>query len=131
MNAREIKKIQTAKAPQAIGPYSQAISAGDMVFVSGQIPIDPSTGEVVKGGIKEQTALVIENTENILKECGAALGSVVKVDVFLNDLNDFTLMNEVYSSSFKGDVKPSRCVVQVARLPKDVSIEMSCIAVRG
>ena len=131
MTTREIKKIQTDKAPQAIGPYSQAISAGDMVFVSGQIPIEPSSGEVITGAIEKETQLVIDNTKSILTECGLTLDDVVKVDIFLKDMNDFTLVNDVYSNNFKGDVKPSRCVVQVARLPKDVGIEMSSIAFKG
>ena len=131
MNAAKKKTIKCADAPAAIGPYSQAVQAGDFLFVSGQIPIDPGNGEIVKEGIKQQTLLVIENAEKILRSAGLELSDVVKVDVFLSDIQDFTAMNEVYGSKFTGDAKPARCVVQAARLPKDVRIELSCIAFAG
>ena len=99
--------------------------------MSGQIPIDPKTGDVQKGDIKAQTSLVIKNTEAILLSGGSGLDKVVKVDVFLSDMNDFLDMNEIYGSAFSGEVRPARCVVQAARLPKDVRIELSCIAFPG
>ncbi|MFQ5952239.1 MAG: Rid family detoxifying hydrolase [Candidatus Omnitrophota bacterium] len=126
-----VKKVGCNKAPKAIGPYSQAISAGEYVFVSGQIPIDPETGEIITSDIKKQTSVVIDNTEKILCECGLELHNVIKSEVFLKDMGDFEAMNEVYASRFGGDAKPARQVVQVARLPKDVGIELSCIAYRG
>jgi 2-iminobutanoate/2-iminopropanoate deaminase len=128
MAEEAITKVECAGAPAAIGPYSQAVSAGDYVFVSGQIPIDPCTGEIVKSDIKEQTSLVIGNTEKILQSCGLGLGRVVKAEIFLKDMNDFEAVNEVYASAFNGETKPARQVVQVARLPRDVGIELSCIA---
>jgi 2-iminobutanoate/2-iminopropanoate deaminase len=131
MNAEKKKIIKCTDAPAAIGPYSQAIQAGDFLFVSGQIPIDPGSGEIIKDGIERQTSLVIENAEKILRSAGLDLEDVVRVDVFLSDIEDFTAMNEVYGSKFTGDAKPARCVVQAARLPKDVRIELSCIAFAG
>ncbi len=125
-----IDKIETGNAPVAIGPYSQAVAAGDLIFVSGQIPLDADTGGVVAGGISEQALKVIDNVENILESAGSGLDRVVKVEVFLSDMEDFSRMNEVYSERFSGEVKPARCVVQAARLPKDVRIELSCIACR-
>jgi 2-iminobutanoate/2-iminopropanoate deaminase len=125
-----IDKIETGNAPGAIGPYSQAVAAGDLIFVSGQIPLDADTGGVVAGGISEQALKVIDNVENILESAGSGLDRVVKVEVFLSDMEDFSRMNEVYSERFSGEVKPARCVVQAARLPKDVRIELSCIACR-
>ena len=98
------------------------------MFVSGQIPIDPKTGEIIKKDIKEQTSLVLGNAESILNSCGLGLDKVVKVEIFLTDMNDFEDMNEVYASVFNGENKPARQVVQAARLPKDVDIELSCIA---
>ncbi len=128
MTSEGITKVECNDAPKAIGPYSQAISAGDYVFVSGQVPIDPASGEVLRGDIKKQTLLVIENTEKILRECGLGLERIVKVEIFLKDLGDFEAVNEVYSSRFDSDIKPARQVVQAAKLPKDVGIELSCIA---
>ena len=122
------ERIQCAQAPEPVGPYSQAVAAGGFVFVSGQIPLDPKTGAVASGEIGQQTEMVIRNTEKILASCGLALGDVVRADVFLKDLQDFQAMNEVYARMFDGDVKPARCVVQVAKLPKDVKIELACIA---
>jgi 2-iminobutanoate/2-iminopropanoate deaminase len=131
MNGKSRKKIECADAPAAIGPYSQAVLAGDFLFISGQIPIDPDSGEIIKEGIERQTLLVLENAEKILRSSGLELSDVVKVDVFLSDIEDFSVMNEAYGSKFSGDVKPARCVVQAARLPKDVRIELSCIAFAG
>ena len=125
-----IDRVECSNAPKAIGPYSQAVAAGDFVFVSGQIPVSVETGEVAGNGIKEQTHLVIDNTEKILSSCGLGLGNIVKADVFLKDLEDFSDMNDVYGTRFGGDVRPARCVIQAAKLPKDVKIELSCIAYR-
>lgn len=131
MSPDKIQKIECEDAPKAIGPYSQAVSAGGWVFVSGQIPIDPSTGELSVDGIGVQTAIVIDNVAKILAECGSGLLDVVKVEVFLKDMKDFPAMNEVYVEKFAQEVKPARYVVQVARLPKDADIEVSCTAFRG
>ena len=124
----KIKEIICEDAPKAIGPYSQAVEAGGFVFVSGQIPIDPASGELENGDIKKQALLVIENAENILKECGLSLKDVVRSELFLRDINDYSSVNEVYSSKFTHNVKPARSVVEVSNLPKNVGIELSCIA---
>lgn len=123
-------KISTNKAPAAVGPYSQAVEANGFVFVSGQIPVDPGTGKIVHDEIKAQTARVIDNMEEILKQAGLDLGKVVRCDVFLKDMNDFKEMNEVYGSRFVMDPRPTRQTVQVAELPLDARVEISCIAVR-
>ncbi|ABL87592.1 endoribonuclease L-PSP [Pyrobaculum islandicum DSM 4184] len=120
--------IYTENAPKPIGPYSQAIKVGNMLFVSGQIPVDPKTGEVVKGGIREQTRQVMENIKAVLEAAGYTLEDVVMAFVFLADLNTFQEYNEVYSQYFKKP--PARVTVQAARLPKDVLIEVAVIAVR-
>jgi len=121
------KIIRTDAAPQAIGPYSQAVEAGGFVFVSGQIPIDPKTGGVVQGDIKEQTQLVLENAKNILAAAGCQMSAVVKSTVYLKNMSDFAAVNEVYGSYFPSD-PPARAAVQVSRLPKDVSIEIDFVA---
>ena len=131
MPKKEKSRIETKEAPSAIGPYSQAVLAGDFLFISGQIPIDPETGEVVKGDIKDQTHLVIENIEKILSSCGLGLKDIVKSEVFLKNMDDFTSVNEVYSEKFTAGIKPARYVVEVSRLPKDVNIEISCTAYKG
>lgn len=123
-----IKVINTDKSPAAIGPYSQAIKADNLIFVSGQLPIDPNTGEIVSGTIKDQTARVIENLKAILEEAGLTLDNVVKTTVFIKDMKEFSNINEVYASYFI-NTKPARSCVEVARLPKDVGIEMEAIAV--
>lgn len=120
--------ISTEKAPSAIGPYSQAIRIGNLVFCSGQIPIDPATGEFVSGGIKEQTEQVLKNLTAVLESAGATLQNVVKTTVFLADMNDFATMNEVYAKFFS-DNKPARSTVQAARLPRDARVEIECIAI--
>jgi len=124
----EKKIIWTDRAPNAIGPYSQAVLIGNMIFCSGQIPIDPETGEFVPGGIAEQTEQVIKNLSAVLEAAGAGLKNVVKTTVFLADMNDFAQMNEVYARYF-GDNKPARATVQAARLPRDAKVEIECIAI--
>jgi 2-iminobutanoate/2-iminopropanoate deaminase len=126
-----ITAIASGDAPPAIGPYSQATLAGGFVFVSGQIPLHPSTGGIVEGGIREQTFRVLENISAILRAAGLTMESVAKAEVFLKDLNDFSVMNEVYASFFPDAVKPARVAVQVSRLPRDVLVEISCIALKG
>jgi 2-iminobutanoate/2-iminopropanoate deaminase len=121
------RTIITENAPGAIGPYSQAVASGDMLFCSGQIPIDPKTGEFVEGSIVEQTRQVLQNLEAVLVAGGASLESVVKTTVFLADMNDFVAMNEVYSQFFAVN-KPARATVQAARLPRDAKVEIECIA---
>lgn len=119
--------ITTNNAPGAIGPYSQAVKAGELVFCSGQIPIDPATGEFVSEAVSEQTEQVLKNLGEVLKAAGASFASVVKTTVFLADMNDFAEMNEVYGRYF-GDNKPARATVQAARLPRDAKVEIDCIA---
>jgi 2-iminobutanoate/2-iminopropanoate deaminase len=119
--------IQTARAPQAIGPYSQAIKAGGFIFVSGQIPINPATGEVVEGDVAAQTDRVLQNIRSILDDSGSSLADVVKTTVFLADMKDFAAMNQVYATYF-GTESPARAAVEVSRLPKDVMVEIEVIA---
>ena len=121
-------KIQTEHAPAAIGPYSQAIKAGGIVFASGQIPIDPKTGEFVQGGISEQTERVLKNLAAVLEAAGSSLDQVVKTTVFLADMKDFAAMNEVYGRFFSG-VTPARATVAAAGLPRDARVEIEAIAV--
>ena len=122
------KEIKTEKAPKAIGPYSQAIMANGFVFASGQIAIDPSTGELKTGTIEEQTRLVLNNLKAVLEAAGSSFDKVVKCTVFLQDMNDFSRMNAVYGEFFKPPY-PARAAVQVARLAKDVKIEIEAIAI--
>src|SRR3989338_10222490 len=110
-----MKTVHTDKAPKAIGPYSQAVVSGNLVFCSGQIPLDPATGEFVSGGIKEQTARIFENLEEVLNAAGATLASVVSVNVFLRDMTDFKEMNDVYSASF-GEHNPAGATIGVSSL---------------
>jgi 2-iminobutanoate/2-iminopropanoate deaminase len=119
--------VSTQDAPGAIGPYSQAIKTNGMVFCSGQIPIDPSTGEFAAWDVAGQTEQVIKNLDAVLKASGTSLENVVKTTVFLADMNDFTAMNEVYSRFFDQN-KPARATVQAARLPRDAKVEIDCIA---
>jgi 2-iminobutanoate/2-iminopropanoate deaminase len=123
-----IETISTDKAPGAIGPYSQAIKAGGMVFCSGQIPIDIATGEFVSQDVSEQTEQVLKNLSAVLEAAGTSLENVVKTTVFLADMNDFAAMNEVYGRYFDAS-KPARATVQAARLPRDAKVEIDCIAV--
>lgn len=120
--------ISSSKAPKAIGPYSVGIKAGKFIFLSGQIPIDPSTGELINGPIEAQAERVLLNIKGILEDNGLSLDNVVKATVFLADMNDFQKMNEVYSRYFKAPF-PARSAVQVARLPRDVKIEIEVIAI--
>lgn len=120
--------VTTKKAPGAIGPYSQAIKAGGFLFLSGQIPVDPTSSAVVEGGIEAQTIQALENLKAILTDQGLTLDNVVKTTVYLIDLNDFQVMNGIYGDYFKGET-PARATVQVARLPKEVMIEIDAIAV--
>jgi 2-iminobutanoate/2-iminopropanoate deaminase len=122
---REI--ITTDAAPQAIGPYSQAVRVGKLVFTSGQIPTDPATGVFVAGGIAEQTEQVLRNLAEVLRAAGTGLEGVVKTTVFLADMNDFAAMNEVYGRYFSNE-PPARSTVQAARLPRDARIEIDAIA---
>ncbi|HLL99990.1 MAG TPA: RidA family protein [Pyrinomonadaceae bacterium] len=121
--------ISTENAPGAIGPYSQAVKAGNMVFLSGQIPIDPQTGEFVSDDVAEQTEQVLKNLSAVLEAASVSLNDVVKTTVFLADMNDFAAMNEVYARYFSEN-KPARATVQAARLPRDARVEIDCIAVR-
>ncbi|WP_334301098.1 RidA family protein [Alkaliphilus sp. B6464] len=123
-----MKMINTDKAPAAIGPYSQGVRVDNLLFISGQMPLDPNTMDIVPGTIKEQTARVIENLKAILEEAGLTLNNVVKTTVFIKDMNDFANINEVYASYFTEN-KPARACVEVARLPKDVGVEIEAIAV--
>jgi 2-iminobutanoate/2-iminopropanoate deaminase len=122
--------IETAQAPAAIGPYSQAIRVGNLVFTAGQIPLVPATGQVVEGGITEQTARVLENLQAILEAAGTSLDRAVKATVYLKDFNDFLAMNAVYGNYLGKDgvLPPARTTVEVARLPKDVLIEIELVA---
>ena len=122
--------IATNQAPRAIGPYSQAVRAGSLVFASGQIPIDPSTGEFVPGGIAEQTEQVLKNLTAVFAAAGATMNQIVKTTVFLVDMNDFTAMNEVYAKFF-AEHPPARATVQAARLPRDAKVEIEAIALTG
>ncbi len=119
--------ISTDKAPGAIGPYSQAVKAGGMVFCSGQIPLDPATGEFVSDDVSEQTEQVLKNLGEVLAAAGSSFENVVKTTIFLADMNDFTAVNQVYGRYFS-DNKPARATVQAARLPRDAKVEIECIA---
>ena len=121
--------VSTDAAPQAVGPYSQAVWAGDILFCAGQIPLDPATGNMVAGGIAEQTTRVLENIRALLRSQGLDLANVVKTTVFLTDLDHFTAMNAVYARFF-AQSPPARSTVQVTRLPKDALVEIEAIACR-
>jgi len=122
--------IATASAPGAIGPYSQAVRVGSLIFTAGQIPLDPATQQVVAGGIAEQTTRVLENLKAILESAGSSLAKTVKTTVFLKNFNDFAAMNAVYGAYLapEGVVAPARSTVEVARLPKDVLVEIEVVA---
>ncbi len=122
------KIINTEKAPKPIGPYNQAVMKNNTLYVSGQIPMNPATSELVKGDVKEQTRMVMENLKAILHEAGMDFSNVVKCSIFISDMKDFPLINEIYGTYFKED-PPARETVQVAGLPLNVDVEISCIAV--
>lgn len=119
--------IKSDAAPLPIGPYSQAIRAGGLLFLAGQIPLDPATGQIAAGDIKAQTRRVLQNLAAVLEAAGSSVDRVVKTTVFLKDMNDFGAMNEEYASFFR-ELPPARSTVQVARLPRDVLVEIECIA---
>ena len=123
-----METVSTENAPGAIGPYSQAVKTGNLVFCSGQIPIDPATGNFVTEDVAEQTEQVLKNLSAVLEAAGTDLNKVVKTTVFLADMNDFAAMNEVYAKFFDAN-KPARATVQAARLPRDARVEIECIAV--
>jgi 2-iminobutanoate/2-iminopropanoate deaminase len=124
--------VSTPHAPAAIGPYSQAVESGEMIYTSGQIPLDPATGQLVEGGIREQTARVLENLKAVLAAVRSDLSRVVKATVYLKNMSDFAGMNEVYATYLapEGSVAPARSTVEVARLPKDALVEIDVIALR-
>jgi len=124
-----MKVVNTNKAPKAIGPYSQAIEANGLIITSGQLPIDPATGEFAPGGIKEQTRQSLTNAKAILEEAGIGLGNVMKTTVFLSDMNDFAAMNEVYATFFS-EPFPARSAIAVKTLPKNALVEVECIAAK-
>ena len=123
------KIIATDKAPTAIGPYSQGVSAGSLTITSGQLPIDPATGAFAEGGIAGQTRQSLENVKAVLAAAGYEMSDVIKTTVFLSDMNNFAAMNEVYATYFAGEA-PARSAVEVARLPKDALVEIEAIAVK-
>lgn len=123
-----MQRVQTDRAPAAIGPYSQAMVTGNLVFTAGQIPLDPASMQLVGEDVAAQTTQVFRNLAAILESAGASLSRVVKTTVFLKDMNDFAAMNEVYAAAF-GEHKPARSTVEAARLPKDVRVEIEAIAV--
>ncbi len=127
MSAKQI--ITTNEAPAAIGPYSQAVRAGDMIFTSGQIPIDKETKQIASGAIAGQTHMALRNLKAVLKAAGADLGCVVKTTVYLQDMGDFAAMNEIYAMYFEKDC-PARSCVQVAKLPLGVSVEIEAVAIK-
>lgn len=128
MSESDPKAIQTDAAPRAIGPYSQAIVANGFVFCSGQIALDPATGQVIDGDVRAQTRRVMDNLRAVLAAAGTDLGRAVKATIFLKDLGDFSAVNEVYGSYFTG-TPPARATVEVSRLPRDVRVEIDLVAV--
>lgn len=123
------QRIQTANAPQAIGPYSQAICTDTLIFVSGQIPLDPATGQLIEGDIQVQTHQVMQNLQAVLAAAGSSLAHVVKTTIFLTDIEEFALVNQLYGEFFASD-PPARSTVQVAALPKGARIEIDAVALR-
>jgi len=123
------KVVQTNSAPTALGPYSQAIAAGGMIYCAGQIPLDPASGNIVAGGVAEQTHQVLKNLRAVLKAAGSDLDRAVKTTVFIKNMNDFAAMNEVYGRpEYFGSAAPARSTVEVARLPRDVLVEIEVVA---
>ena len=125
----ELRSVSSEKAPKALGPYSQAIVTGDLVFCAGQVGLDPATGQVVSGDIKEQTRRCLDNLAAVLEAAGSGLDRVTKTTVFLTDLAEFTAMNEAYAEKFGGH-KPARSTVGIGALPRGARIEIECIAIR-
>lgn len=121
------KIISTERAPKAIGPYSQAVISNGWAFLSGQIPLDPATNQIIEGGIGVQTERVLENLKSVLEAAGSSLDRVVKTTVYLKDMGEFAIMNEVYGRYFASN-PPARATVEVARLPRDVRVEIECVA---
>lgn len=124
------KIISTDRAPKAIGPYSQAVVVNGLAFLSGQIPIDPDTNQLIQGDVVAQTVRVLENLKIVLEACGSSLAQVVKTTVFVKDLSEFAIINETYSKYFPEN-PPARSTVEAARLPRDVRVEIECVAVVG
>jgi 2-iminobutanoate/2-iminopropanoate deaminase len=124
------KIVSSANAPKAIGPYSQAVVYSGLAYLSGQIPLDPATGQIVDGDIAAQTTRVMENLKAVLEACGSSLEQVLKTTVFVKDMADFPKMNEVYGRYFTAN-PPARATVEVARLPRDVRVEIECVAIAG
>jgi 2-iminobutanoate/2-iminopropanoate deaminase len=122
--------VSSANAPKAIGPYSQAVVYNGLAYLSGQIPLDPATGQIVDGDIAAQTTRVMENLKAVLEACGSSLEQVLKTTVFVKDMADFPKMNEVYGRYFTAN-PPARATVEVARLPRDVRVEIECVAIAG
>ena len=120
--------VQTDRAPEPVGPYSQAISAGEFVFCSGQIALDPVSGTLVKGDIRLETTRVMENINEVLRSAGCSLGTIIKTTIYIRNMDDFPKINEVYGSYFN-EKPPARATIQVARLPKDAHVEIECIAI--
>jgi len=125
----ELRAIATDKAPKALGPYSQAIVAGDLIFCAGQVALDPKSGEIVSGDIREQTRRVLDNLAAVLEAAGAGLDRVTKTTVFLTDIAEFAAMNEVYGERF-GAHRPARSTIEIGKLPRGARIEIECIALR-
>lgn len=128
--SHKLQKIETEKAPEAIGPYSQAVSSGQIVFLSGQLPIDPQTGKLIQGDIKAHTNQVLSNLEAVLKAANLSFEHIARMDVFLKNLDDFAAMNEEIEKRLTQPVKPARQTIQAAKLPLDAIVEISCIAIR-
>ena len=126
----ELRTIATDGAPKAIGPYSQAMAAGELIFCAGQVALDPARGESVTGDVRAQTERVLENLSAVLSAAGSDLRHVVKTTVYLTDFNDFAAMNEVYAARF-GDHRPARATVGVSALPKGLRVEIECVAIRA
>lgn len=124
-----IEQIKTKNAPDAVGPYSQAVKAGGFLFASGQIALVPETGAMAEGGIEKQTLQVMENLKAVLQEAGCGFSDVVRCDIFITSMKNFPVINEIYASYFEGECKPARQTVEVASLPKGAEVEISCIAV--
>jgi len=123
-----IEEIRTGKAPEPVGPYSQAVRAGGFIFCSGQIALDPDTGKIIGGGIEAETALVMDNLKAVLEAAGSSLEKVVKTTIYVRDMGDFSAVNRVYAACFTSSTAPARATVQVAALPKGAGVEIDCIA---